>query len=134
MNKHQRFRTSLALAIALSAGLATSVSWAGMRSISSVYVTTTNRYAAGSLGSARNSADSMQYIGCETTATDASAYVSCVARNSAGTAAYCYSTSSNLVAAARAINGDAHLSFNWNDQGECTQIRATSSSQYEPKQ
>jgi hypothetical protein len=106
---------------------------AGSKSNPTVVVDTVVREAFGSLGSARNSADAVQYIGCTVVSSAASTSVSCTARNSAGTIGSCTSTNATLVDAARNLDGDAYIYFSWDAGGSCTLLSVAKSSVYTPK-
>jgi hypothetical protein len=110
---------------------------AGTRVSSSVVVNQNPDFsgeASGSLGSARNSTDLWQYIGC-----DLSAYagggllVNCYARTASATGAGCSSHDPSLVQSVFALNSDSYLDFKWNASGDCTFIRAETYSSNETK-
>jgi hypothetical protein len=109
--------------------------FAGMKSDFQVYASTVAGFAEGSLGSARNSADGTQYIGCTMYAysgSPLSAY--CYAINAAGLYVTCTTSTPLLVNAARALRSDGFLYFRWDSNGGCTAISATTSSYDNPKQ
>ena len=93
--------------------------------------TATTGSASGTLTTARRSADSNQWILCGVTATAASSYVQCSAKNAAGTFRSCTSTSASLVNTALGMTSYGALSFHW-DNGACTQISVTSGSRFLP--
>jgi hypothetical protein len=94
--------------------------------------------AMGSMGSARSSADSNQYIGCQVSTNNVSSgavTVQCFARNAAGTYLSCVTTDPNYVNAAQAIDGDSYIRFNTESSGSnCTYLLVLDSSYYAPKQ
>lgn len=100
-----------------------------------VQVNLTSRHASGGFGTARNSADSVQYIGCDVYGyTTSVPRVSCYARSAAGTYASCSSTDPNLLAVARSISDDSIVSFNWDASGTCTYLFAGNASMAEPRE
>ncbi len=104
---------------------------AGARSTNEVYVGPGS--ASGSLGSARNSTGTKQYIGCALDAYTGSASVYCMAQNSVGAYGSCYSSSSRMIAALNTLNGDSNLYFSWDSSGTCTNLYITNKSDYAPK-
>lgn len=107
--------------------------YAGLKSTIPVSINTANRTASGALGSARNSADVVQHIGCYTYAMPASVTTFCQARDAAGTSVSCSTTAANLVQVVRGMSGDSHLWFSWNAAGTCTEIDLFNVSQAAPK-
>jgi len=90
--------------------------------------------ASGSMGSARNSTNSVEYIECDVQNYPASGgIVYCSAKNASGTTAACVSTDDVLVAAARGLSSDAWLLFQINSSGDCTLIEVDISSDNAPK-
>jgi hypothetical protein len=97
--------------------------WAGTKGVYSVYVSTTGKYAEGAIGSARNSADAYQQLGCGLTAYSAgtpSGY--CYARDASGVSAMCNTSDPGLVAQIQSVSTDGYLRFNWDASGYCTSI------------
>lgn len=84
-----------ALGLTLAAGGA---AWAGAKVVAPVVVDLPSRSARGSLGSARNSADATQYIGCQVGAEAGAAPPAgyCSARNAASTQVECVTSDANL--------------------------------------
>lgn len=111
--------------------------WAGSKVVLPVSVSTgsSTGSATGSLGSARNSADSVQFIGCVvTTLETGSPSVLCSAKSASGTYGACTTTNAALVAAARSLTPDGNLRFYWNTStGKCTEIVVDVYSDTEPK-
>ncbi|WP_164018208.1 hypothetical protein [Pyxidicoccus trucidator] len=120
-------------AAAVGVVLAGPVALAGDRIVLPVVINTVARKAEGAIGSARNSADVLQYIGCSISATTVGTSINCVARNSAGTQVSCSSTSPNLVTAALSIQTDDFLRFDYDAAGQCTAVTLHKYSFYEPK-
>ena len=133
-------RDGFFIAAALAAGLFGGVgdAAAGAKGANNVYVNVTSRLAQGDLGQARNTTDSVQYIGCYTQTYRNSSgvfeQVNCQARDTAGASYYCYATDPELVRAARSITGDSFLYFVGDTAGKCTTILVGQSSMYQPKQ
>jgi hypothetical protein len=113
--------------------LAGAGAFAGERLILPVVIDTVNRKAEGAIGSARNSADTVQYLGCSVSATTTGTSIQCVARNAAGTQVQCNTSSPNLINAALSIQTDNYLRFDWDATGACTAITLHKYSFYEPK-
>ena len=120
-------------AAAVATVLAGPLALAGERLVLPVVINTVTRRAEGAIGSARNSADVVQYIGCSISATTVGTSINCVARNAAGTQVSCASTSPNLVTAALSIQTDDFLRFDYDTVGQCTAITLHKYSFYEPK-
>lgn len=115
---------------ALAGLLLVTASHAGKKTTQAVTVDTAQRYASGSLASARATADTTQYIGCLILS---SGTTSCQARNAAGTAASCSTTDAGFRAAAQSINGDSRLIFYWDGSGNCTSLAVENYSLWAPK-
>jgi hypothetical protein len=116
------------------AALVGTVAWAGHKSPGPVVVTSSG--AHGSLGTARNSTDTIQYIACTINVySGSSPYVSCFANEASTGYAYvsCYSYDANLVNAARAITGDSYIQFQFNTSGICTSLYVMNGSHMDPK-
>jgi hypothetical protein len=119
--------------------LAAGAAMAGYKLSSQVSVTQNadgSGSARGALGSARNSVDSLQYIGCEHYVYTSPFFVDtmhCFARTSAGVVATCYSTEPTFIAAAASMSGDSYVSFTFDSNAVCTSFVVGHKSQYEPK-
>jgi hypothetical protein len=74
---------------------------AGTKTNTGVLINDSIGYASGSLDSARNSADTMQYINCEMYA---SGNIQCKARNSAGVQRTCSTANTDFVKTVQMIN------------------------------
>lgn len=129
-------RSGIAAAAALATVLCVSSAWAGRKFAAPVTINSTQQWAAGSLGSARNSIDTVQYIVCSvvSSSTPGGDLAFCTARRSDGAMATCTTTKANMLAGARAISSQAYINFGWDDEGECTYLQIRNSSEYEPKQ
>lgn len=118
------------LAVATSALSATA--YAGYKSSSSIYIG--SDYAAGSLGTARNSTDTNQQIGCRViTYTSGSSSMFCYAQNSARVSKSCSTTSPSFISLFSALQGDSWVYFKFNAYGTCTEFQVTNASEFEPK-
>ncbi len=91
--------------------------------------------ANGALGSARNSGNTTEQIGCNLYS-DGSTFhqVSCSATAADGSTASCSSESRNVVFALNALKSDSHLAFSGGvDGGECnSRVEIINSSKYRP--
>ncbi|MCP3098962.1 hypothetical protein LZ198_08740 [Myxococcus sp. K15C18031901] len=132
MRNNKAMRQWLAVALT-GAVLAGPVAFAGDKLALPVVINTTTRKAAGALSSARNSADTQQFIGCGIVALPTSLTLQCVARNAAGVQVYCDSSAPNHLQVAMALHGDDYLSFEWDPANQCTNITVLKYSIYEPK-
>jgi hypothetical protein len=130
MNMRSSVRVTALAAVSLIAIVQVS---AGVRVSSAVVIDSTNRWAKGSLGTARNSADNTQYIGC-TVYNNTPPSATCIARNDDGQFASCTTSSAEHVQGARSLGSDSFLQFVWDANGICTAITITHNSYYEPKQ
>ena len=119
------------LAVALAMGVASTVAVAGMKTNTTVYVT--NGYASGSLSSARYSSNTLEYMACDLYS---SGYISCSARNTAGTQVSCWTNTTSQPAFGQIIagmNSGTFLAF-WYDTStnQCTNIQLRNGSNYLP--
>lgn len=122
------------LAAILGVLLAAGIGHAGRKLTIPVSINTTAGTASGSLGSARNSVDSTQYIGCYATLTTTTSHAGCVAVNAAGTYRSCYTYDAAFIEAIRTLTPDAHIEFAWDPAASsfCTTIFVRSMSYQEP--
>src|SRR5262249_5780944 len=96
--------SSLLAALALTVA---SAAYAGARQTNNVIVTQ-GQSGQGAMGSARNSTDANQYIGCMNYQySGGSEYVFCVAVDSAKNSVSCYSTDAGIVSIAHSLAGDS---------------------------
>jgi|SRR5215217_1718137 len=112
--------------------------WAGAKSASNVAVAVggSGGTAWGSLAGARNSPDANQYIGCSVygyVTGGGTPRVVCTANTVAGAYGTCSSTDSVILETARNIGDESFIEFQWNPSGQCTYLRVTKFSYYEPK-
>ena len=124
-------RAAAILGVLLAAGLG----HAGRKITTNATINTTSGTAWGSLGSARSSADTTQYIGCYTTLTTTTSHAGCVAVNAVGTYRSCYTYDANLIAAIRTLTPDAYIEFAWETEGSpfCKSIFVRAMSYDEPR-
>lgn len=107
---------------------------AGFRSAYQVQVNTDTRQAWGSLGTARASSDSNQYISCSVYGYSSSAgSARCEARTATNVRATCYSSNPSIIQAIAALDGDGYVLFNWDTSGSCTYVATSSGSLWAPK-
>lgn len=121
-------------------GVAISISpvvYAGDKGPVDVYVANTSgfRFAAGSLGTARNSADHFQEISCQISASSGNPTISayCYAVDAQGNLGSCSTSESQLVSVAQSIKGDSYVDFTWDANNHCTSIGVIQNSAWEPK-
>jgi hypothetical protein len=128
------------LAVAVGFAALVSPAYAGNRTNYPVSIDLTTNTAQGSLGSARNSLDLVQYIGCDTTGDVAlqTSVLHCVAVDALGRTASCvfqpqagYRT--GPLDGLPMLSGNAYLSFTWDSSGNCTSVKVYPSSAFEPK-
>lgn len=124
--------TLIGLAALLCTGL-TAPSFAGTKTNPTVVVNQTARIASGALGSARNSQDNLQFIGCSVIDSTGGAFVTCSARDSLGRSASCRSTDVGKVSVASSISSDSWVYFQYDALGNCTYLLVSTSSQYPSK-
>ncbi|WP_224245467.1 hypothetical protein [Hyalangium gracile] len=128
--------------VTLAALVLSTSAWAGAKVRGSVAITFSggNGTASGRLGSARNSSDTVQYIGCtaSTSGTPGTgttiSYMSCSARNAQNVTVSCGSSNPDFIETLRTLNSDSYVSFSWDGTGNCTGLTVATYSQYEPKE
>lgn len=89
-------------------------------------------YARGAMGDARNSADTVQFIGCYHSASAGSSVVACEAQTASGAYKSCVTTDANMVASARGISAGSYIFFRWDASGACTGVHVTNYSWVRP--
>ncbi|MCP3065128.1 hypothetical protein LXT21_40785 [Myxococcus sp. K38C18041901] len=129
MNRHSRMVLGwVCTLVGLSA-------WAGSKRDIRPVVIEGTYLAYGTLSTARNSSDPVQYMGCGIATFDSGySIVSCTAVSSAGQTLICTSVNPHIIETARAINGDSYIMFYVNTEGTCTSLTVMQSSGFEPKQ
>lgn len=126
MRKHK-----VLFALAFAAVLATgNPALAGYKSVWPVVVSLSARYAQGSLGSARNSADSSQYIGC----TLHPGFIYCGAVDANRNFLSCTSSAPSFVSLVQSLGDEGALYFAADASGNCTSLLVYTYSYWEPKQ
>ena len=111
---------------------AASVALAGEKA--SYPVVVGDSYAYGTTGSARNSADTQQKIGCEIWAGPGYRNAYCAARNSSGVQRSCWTDDPQMLEVASTVTTDSYISFSFNTGGACTFIFVRNGSEMGPKQ
>jgi hypothetical protein len=94
----------------------------------SKYGSTTS--VGGSVGAARYSSDSKQYIDCAAQATSTGYYTVCYAQDSAGHSTICQTSSSQIFYAAVGINPSSEIYWNQDSAGTCTSLQVDNGSEY----
>jgi len=126
-------RKTTGLAVGALAALALSTAaFAGLRQDmpATLWPGTFLDVAYGFLGSARNSADTNQQIGCFTRGNNAT----CTAVNAAGQPGSCSTSNASHLAAIHSMNNDAYLLFGWdNATGVCEFVYVRNFSYTPPK-
>jgi hypothetical protein len=90
--------------------------------------------ATGGMSTARNSADTNQYISCQVAGLRGqSAYVVCRASDANGNSGSCGSADPALVQVAASMTSDAVLQFIWDKDAQCIGLQVISSSSFAPK-
>ena len=127
-------RLLIAFLSTLGVAAVTSPVWAGSKVEEnvSISVSGSNATAVGAVGTARNSADSTQFISCTVQGFTSSNAVFCSARTVGGTTFGCTANSASLAASVSAMDTGSRL-FIAAQSGVCTQIDVTNSSQHKPK-
>ena len=120
-------------AVVIMAALAsTSAAYAGLKSGYEVQISTSGSIttAVGSVGKARNSADSSQYIFCYTL-NNTSGY--CGAKTASGTFKACTTSSSDKIAVIRSIGVNSHVAFKTNGSStSCYSVQVVNGSHLQP--
>jgi hypothetical protein len=113
------------------------LAWGGQKGSWPVTVSTSYRYAQGGLGTARNSVDNNQLIGCNTRASgsgsSAGYWSYCYAEDAAGNFGSCYTASDAIAATIRGVNGDSAVYFDWDASGYCGTVIIYEDSSLSPK-
>ena len=127
-------------AVVLLGSIPAGVALAGVHAYAPVTISTSQRRAEGSLGSARNGSifDTTQYIGCWLRGefSNNNLVGGCSARINATTATCSFpadANSQNFAWAMHAMGPDAFVRFTWNSSGVCQTLRVEQNSKYEPK-
>jgi len=113
MKNFFRFVISLALSMVLAFPV-----YAGLKLNREVIVNATS--FSGDLGSSRNSADNVQYIGCN----DLGASIQCYGKNAAGFTKSCSSNTAQMMQQVRGLRTNTYLIVYFDAAGACTSIRS----------
>lgn len=129
----KRFTKSFGMSVALAL-LAAPVAYAGLKTTFNLNINTVSRYAEGSMGSTRNTADNIQRIYCRSDA-DAvgSEVMRCFATNSAGVSVTCSSSSPVLIRSLQAAGDESYVAFTWDVNGVCQSFDVLKGSHLAPK-
>ena len=127
---------TIGLGLMITLGLSVSA-LAGRKLTREVFISTTDNRATGTVGSARNSADNNQHIGCwingGVAPTPTRAY--CWARDAAGTySRLCFSEEPGIIAAAQSITEISFIQFTWDTAGVCQSLSVQNLSWNDPSE
>ncbi|RKH57233.1 hypothetical protein [Corallococcus llansteffanensis] len=129
----KRFTKSFGMSVALVL-LAAPVVYAGSKTTFNLIINTTSRYAEGSMGSTRNTADAVQRIYCRSDADATGAEtMRCFATNLAGVTVTCNSSSPVLIRSLQAAGDESYVSFSWDASGICQSFDVLKGSHLAPK-
>jgi hypothetical protein len=104
---------------------------AGVKSDVPVTADPVNRFGRGALGTARNSADAVQYIYCYV-GHSVSYNGFCSAHDTAGNTVSCFTTDPNKVAIIAAMTGSSYVFFSYDVNGTCTNVLVENASFFPP--
>jgi hypothetical protein len=134
-NKWIRF-VERSLAVTMLATAVVGTAHAGKRTAAPVVVNSTNRSASGSVGSARNSSDSNQWISCQTSTSLTSHVITCSAADSTGRSASCSMPGDDThfkLLGLSSMTESSMITFTWDAIGNCTSVLISTYSDYVPK-
>jgi hypothetical protein len=132
--KEMSMKKLIGVICALATVGAGTAAWAGYKASANVYVSLDFRFALGSMGTARNSADSIQYIDVSSMAnSDGTSSAMIYARDASNQLAYCWSNASSIVTAARSVGTDSYILFGWDANNNCTSLEVRAASYHAPK-
>jgi hypothetical protein len=106
---------------------------AGYQASQGVTVNTAGRYAYASIGSARNSANSTEYVDFIYVASPGSEFLWAFMRDASGVAGSCTTTAPAFLNAAKSINTDSYVYIAWDTSGSCTNMEVRATSYHSPK-
>jgi len=78
--------------------------------------------ATGALGASRNSANDLEYIGCEVAAGAEGTTAACVATDAAHNFRVCFTSDPALIEVLKDMTSDAYVDFSWDAAGRCSRI------------
>jgi hypothetical protein len=137
-----RLVSGLGIAACVCAGVVgTYVCTARAGTTDTLPVTIIGNLATGSIGTARNSSDAIQYIRCgligtASGSTGGTLTAVCTAKdaNPLTLPVTCTSTNPDIIAIVQNVVPDGLLQFTWNGLAQCTAVLATANSRLAPKQ
>lgn len=101
----------------------------------SVVIDDRSMTASGSLGTARNSSNTYERIGCSVDSFGGSdKTVICTAREASGNSAECSTSDPGIFDLAMNIDSDSYVQFGWDASSRCSRLSVRKGSQTEPKQ
>jgi len=110
--------------------MAPAVAQAGSKCTSPVTVDSTNRWARGALGTARNSSDVTQGLSCTAYSYG---YVYCYARDAAGYSVSCGTSDPTYINTLQTLTSDSYIYFAFDSAGTCTSLVVEAMSCLDPK-
>jgi hypothetical protein len=131
MEREMNRQTKGIAAAALIASAFSTAAFAGLHTEMEVTVRPDPEFAfaAGSLGTARNTPDSVQWIGCSSGGN----YASCTAVDAKGLMGSCSTSNPAHIAAIHSLNGDSQIVFAWDGTGKCLWVSVRNYSFTPPK-
>jgi hypothetical protein len=119
------------MSVLATASVVSGLAIAGNTSFSQVSFPSATQ-ARGTLIGARNSADTVQLIMCNTYAYDSgNAYGSCFAKNSAGATKQCFAANAEQIAVMQSVGPASYIAFTIASDGStCDQVSVTNASSY----
>lgn len=127
-----KINTLVIASVLVAAFASTSAVQAGTKTSNEVKITDSQRRAEGSLGSARASADTNQYLACTVHSSASDIYMSCSARDASGLFRSCASSSDTLVQAALSLSASSMIVFTWDANYACQTLDVANGSLYLP--
>jgi hypothetical protein len=106
---------------------------AGYKATNSVYVDTANRFASASIGGARNTANTTEYVDFIYIASSGSEFLWAFMRDASNVAGSCTTSSPTFLNAAKSINSDSYVYIAWDASGSCTHMEVRTTSYHPPK-
>ena len=133
LKRSKRMKKLIVVAAFVATGVTVISAWAGYKGNFPVYVNTSSRVAGGALSSARNSADTIQSLGCAVWSLPGTRYAQCYAEDASGTYVSCMTTDASMIATASTVTGDSTLDFDWDVNHNCTYLSVEQQSYVAPK-
>ncbi|MDC3961262.1 hypothetical protein [Polyangium jinanense] len=129
-------KVAIAVAGILAMGAVTTKALAGLKVSVPVTVNLASGTASGSIGTARNTANAIEWIGCGISyTTGGGPLVTCQATNTTGTSLSCVADTTDawMLDAVESMPSEAFISFHRNAGGRCDSIEWRNHSYFEPK-